>query len=638
MYATYQREYENFTHLPGESIDDLFQRFTVVVKNMRADVDVLPYDDHDRAVKLLHSLDRTVWGGKFEAIVESEKYDTLTLNELFSKLNSAEVDRGMTAKIKGPTDSHSLALIGGSKGKTNANPSTRMFSLSSLMSMPDEEFDVLGEDELALLMRRFERLHENRVNMRRNTRTCFQCGKPGHFIADCPEKVENMDSYKHKSRTDGKYRSRHDHRSKHKKKDKDERRSRKKERRGKARVMVRASDVDSSSAYSTSSSSISEDEGDRRKGRKSSRNLSGLSCLTRDGFFTMALSSGSKKRTQSNSGSDSDDEVHDELPFLRQENKRLGLLLDNRDDMLREAMKMRKELKASLEYARTRVAELETQNLDAKLEIDSLKASPVVSDEVECADCPIFLANLALFKEKHASKCEELDVLRVEVAELKSRSALLGACTSCPVLNGKIDEMHAYTVSLEAKMKEPIPSSCSTCDLHALKNLELVHYVDRLEDEKGELRKLMGWLSGHEPELRIMIETYKRQDGEGHGENKVGEGSGENILEPPKTYHKNDFHPKPNHLRNRLDTTPAPPVFPPQTNDFQKPIKFESTSGKVYFGKESEKANEEKPVEEPSGEKPSEQPHPKPKPKLVRFHCGYYGRDGHKDEFCFKRK
>jgi hypothetical protein len=66
---------------------------------MRANVDVLPYDDHDRAVKLLHSLDRTVWGGKFEAIVESENYDTLTVNELFSKLKSAEVDRGMTAKI-----------------------------------------------------------------------------------------------------------------------------------------------------------------------------------------------------------------------------------------------------------------------------------------------------------------------------------------------------------------------------------------------------------------------------------------------------------------------------------------------------------------------------------------------------------
>jgi hypothetical protein len=51
--------------------------------------------------------------------------------------------------------------------------------------------------------------------------------------------------------------------------------------------------------------------------------------------------------------------------------------------MLREANKMWKELRASLEDARTRVAVLETRNLDAKVEIDSRKASPVVSDEDE---------------------------------------------------------------------------------------------------------------------------------------------------------------------------------------------------------------------------------------------------------------
>jgi hypothetical protein len=223
-----------------------------------------------------------------------------------------------------------------------------------------EEFDVLGEDELALLTRRFERMHKNRMNTRRNTRICFQCGKPGHFVVDCPKKVENRDNYKHKLKTDGKYRSWRDHKCKYKGKRKDERRSRKKESRGKARAMVGASDVDSNSAYSTSSSSNSEDEGDRRKDRKLSRNLSGLSCFNRDGFCTMALSSGSKKSTQSDSDSDSDDEVRDELPFLRQENERLGLLLDSRDDMHRDAKKMRKELRASLEDARTRVAELET--------------------------------------------------------------------------------------------------------------------------------------------------------------------------------------------------------------------------------------------------------------------------------------
>jgi hypothetical protein len=314
MYATYQREYENFTHLPGESTDALFQRFTVVINNMRSNVDVLPYDDDDRAIKLLHSLDHTVWGRKFEAIVESEKYDTLTVNELFLKLKSVEVARGMTAKIEGPTDSHSLALIGGSKGKSNANPSTRMFSLSSLISLPDEEFDMLREDELALLTRQFERMHENRVNSRRNTRTCFQYGKPEHFVVDCPEKVENKDKYKHKSKTNGKYHSRCDHKHKHKGKHKDERRSRKKDSRGKSWAMVGASDVDSSSAYSTSSSSSSQDVGDRRKSRKPSKNLSELTCFARDGFCTMELS---KKSNQSDSDSDSDDEVHDELPFLR---------------------------------------------------------------------------------------------------------------------------------------------------------------------------------------------------------------------------------------------------------------------------------------------------------------------------------
>jgi hypothetical protein len=50
-------------------------------------------------------------------------------------------------------------------------------------------------------------------------------------------------------------------------------------------------------------------------------------------------------------------------------------------------------------------------------------------------------------------------------------------------LHAKIDEMHAYTTSLEAKLKEPIRTPCSTCETHALKNLELAHYVDRLQDE-----------------------------------------------------------------------------------------------------------------------------------------------------------
>jgi hypothetical protein len=31
LFATYRREYENFTHLPSESIDAMFQHFTVIM-------------------------------------------------------------------------------------------------------------------------------------------------------------------------------------------------------------------------------------------------------------------------------------------------------------------------------------------------------------------------------------------------------------------------------------------------------------------------------------------------------------------------------------------------------------------------------------------------------------------------------
>jgi Flp pilus assembly protein TadB len=45
---------------------------------------------------------------------------------------------------------------------------------------------------------------------------------------------------------------------------------------------------------------------------------------------------------------------------LRKENEELVELLDNHDRMLREAKKLKKELRVFLEDAKTRVAELET--------------------------------------------------------------------------------------------------------------------------------------------------------------------------------------------------------------------------------------------------------------------------------------
>jgi hypothetical protein len=466
--------------------------------------------------------------------------------------------------------------------------------------MPDEEFDVLGEDELALLMRRFERLHENRVNMRRNMRTCFRCGKAGHFFAECP-KVNNHDKHKFK-----------DKRKKSKKKDHGQgkkTRTRKK--------MKRSSDIESDSEDTSSSSSDEDEEGDKKKKKNLGKYLNGLwtGLSLKDNFYGMARCSSSKRSQKDASDLDSKDEVCDELSSLCKENEELVDLLDNHDHMLREAKKLRTELRALLEDVRTRVAELETQVLDGKLEIDSLKASPVVSNEVDCADCSVFLDDLTALREKHASKCEELDVLRVELVELQSRPTLVGACTSCLGLHEKITELRSCIVSLEADLKVPIPTSCSTCELHAVKNLDLAKCVGRLQDENDKLCEVLSWLSSQEPQLGMMITSCKHFDGWDLGFDKVGESSGEregkfgNVPVPPQPTPKDKFASKPNQLLKPREKT-------------------------------SEKASE-KPSEKPSGklsEKSCEEPHPKPKPRSIRFHCEFCGKDGQKKEFFYKRR
>jgi hypothetical protein len=621
-FATYRREYENFTHLSGESIDAMFQLFAVIVNNMVANVAVLLYEDYDRAVKLLHSLDRTMWSGKVEAILESEKYETLTVDELFSKLKSPEVDPGVRAKIENPTDPHSPALVSGSR--TNANMSSRLY-LSFLMSMSDEEFDVLAEEDLVLLCRRFERMYTTPKKARRNSGMCYQCGKHGHFIAECPEAMEVKPEHKHRSRTDHKHRERDDYKGKNK----SERRPRKSGgHKKKERAMVAgASDIDSSPCYSSSSSSDKEEN--RHKGKRSSKNINGL-CFATQGFCGMAHRTASKKSNKDDSGFDSEEEVNNSPSFLIAENARLNDLLDNRDDVLRKTNKEKREYRSLLGEAKEKVVEIESLLVDARVQIDSPKSALVVTNEPECTDCSTFLGELTVLKEKYASKVKELDVLRVKLDDMKSRPSLLGACTSCPSLHEKLYVSLAYARSLEAQLKAPISTICSTCEVNAVMNMELAHYVDRLQDENDELRKLMGWLFGHEPQLRIMIKTYKRQDGEALGAKKVGEGSGEsNIPEPPKTHHKNAFIPKLNNLRNRLDTTTAPPVFPPQTNNFQEPINFTSVLGNEFSGKKREKPSEEK----PSQEKPQPKDNPKPKPKPKPFHYEHCGRDGHLAEF-----
>jgi hypothetical protein len=69
---------------------------------------------------------------KFSAIIESPNYETLTVDVLFSKLKSTEIDHQIRAKIENP-GAPTMALVSGGGSASISSPV--MFSLSSLLSI-----------------------------------------------------------------------------------------------------------------------------------------------------------------------------------------------------------------------------------------------------------------------------------------------------------------------------------------------------------------------------------------------------------------------------------------------------------------------------------------------------------------------
>ena len=69
-----------------------------------------------------------------------------------------------------------------------------LFALSSLVSVTEEQLEVLGDDELALVISQFSRFHNNRLKHRHGggpKEGCYGYGDPDHFIAHCPKKNKN---------------------------------------------------------------------------------------------------------------------------------------------------------------------------------------------------------------------------------------------------------------------------------------------------------------------------------------------------------------------------------------------------------------------------------------------------------------
>jgi hypothetical protein len=221
-----------------------------------------------------------------------------------------------------------------------------------------------------------------------------------------------------------------------------------------------------------------------------------------------------------------------------------------------------------------------------------------------CDRCTMIMVNYADLWLIHSHVSGLLDSARLELRELKARSTLLGACTSCPLLRSDLEVAAVEIKDLKHKLDHSsrytiLSPPCEACVslkgklLHATKeNTELQHEVAYLTArlEKTALSEKMIEEDLSRVEESATKSTYILSVGFERCEKK-GEKSASKFV-PSSNYHKEE--------------------------EALKPTKTHySSNPKSSFNPNREARKET------------------PKPREEVFICMFCGRAGHLDKFCF---
>jgi hypothetical protein len=285
---------------------------------------------------------------------------------------------------------------------TNTDSSALEFSLSSLATASDEQYESVPDDEIALLTRKFRALHKFQKERRRTPRGCFECGDTTHFIADYlkRKKFNSSNKYDYSNKGDNKKKNRFGDNNKKKKFYK---------------IMSRACATLNNFDFSSEDSSSSEED-EKVKCKK-------------DDFTGLCLMGKSSRN-------DSDSDVSDDLSFKSLSFKVVELenALCNQDKLICKVFRENKKLNLELENSLSEIATLKSKH-------DDTSAKP-------CDSCNMIMVNYADLLRLQHQVARRLDEAQRELKELKARPLLLGACTSCPLLKFDLQNSHAEVQDL----------------------------------------------------------------------------------------------------------------------------------------------------------------------------------------------
>jgi hypothetical protein len=285
----------------------------------------------------------------------------------------------------------------------------------------------------------------------------------------------------------------------------------------------------------------------------------------------------------------SDDRSPDGLPLRVIE---LENTLCNQDKLLCKGFHESKKLNLELKSASSEIASLLSVH-------DDMSAKP-------CDNCTMIMVNYADLWLLHSQVASLLDCVMLELRELKTRSKLHSACTSCPLLRSDLEASAVEIKDLKHKLDHSffysvLSPPCDACSFlkgklfHATKEntelkQEVAYLTSRLERTVVSEKMMehdLSWV-----EHSATKSTYKLGVGFERCEDK-GEKSTPKFI-PSSTYHKEEATIK--STKTHYPSNPKPSFNP------KREVKRES-----------------------------------PKPREEAFVCIFYSRAGHLDELLFSR-
>jgi hypothetical protein len=220
------------------------------------------------------------------------------------------------------------------------------------VSVSEEQLEVLGNDELVLIISRFSRFHNNRLNHRWGggpKEGCYSYGDPDHLVTHYPK----MNKHSYDKYDSNKCKDKREYTSKYKSKGGFDKEALKKRYFKKAKAQEHAflaslSDLNNDTDDDQSSSSpSSDDESEKRRVDKLTE-LCFVAKPIHGGYYTMAMDEGVKPNKDMLLRDDDSTEVKPTVDALIVELDIMTDTLISQDKLLKHAARERKEFKDKL--------------------------------------------------------------------------------------------------------------------------------------------------------------------------------------------------------------------------------------------------------------------------------------------------